>query len=569
MRIGAVPPLLAVLAALAALGVPPGYGGIDGPAGAATARASASAPAGRTHAEGPGSGRLDLLTSIDGRGAAPVEVAPQLLGDLGGMLERRMVRALVACDHTHYFLDGPRQRGITYESLRLFERHLNAKYRHGGVPISVVVIPVPRDELLPRLVDGYGDIAAGALTVTPERSALVDFADPTVTDVREVVVTGPAGPSALHSLDDLSGREVWVRRSSSYRQSLDALSARLREAGRPAVVVRDVDEDLEDEDLLEMVAKGLIGTTVVDDYLASLWQQVLPGLVLHPDLALRAGGQLAWAVRKDAPALRREIDEFVATTRAGTLTGNVLLNRYLGTTRWIRNSLGREDLGRFRGTLGYFRRYAQEYRFDWLFCIAQAFQESRLRQGLSSPAGALGIMQVRPGTASDPRVGIADLTSPEANIHAGLKYLRWIVDNYFDDPGIDARNRLLFAFASYNAGPARIARLREQAALSGLDPDVWFGNVELVAARTLGDETVRYVRNILKYYVAYRLVLDQMRREQEARSRFDALSRRRRATRTRVASQTRVARQGADAPAVPGLAAKLAATAPASRSLDQ
>jgi membrane-bound lytic murein transglycosylase MltF len=567
MRVGAVPPLLAVLAALWALEVPAGDGGIDAPARVATAPASpsASTPPGQTHEERPGSGRLDLLTSIDERGAARVGVAPRLLGDLDGMLERRMVRALVACDHTHYFLDGPRQRGITYDSLRLFERHLNAKYRRGGVPISVVVIPVPRDELLPRLVDGYGDIAAGALTVTPERSVLVDFADPTVTDVREVVVTGPSGPSDLHSLEDLSGREVWVRRSSSYRQGLDALSARLREAGRPAVVVRDVDEDLADEDLLEMVARGLIGTTVVDDYLATLWQQVLPGLALHPDLALRAGGQLAWAVRKDAPALRREIDEFVATTRAGTLTGNVLLNRYLGTTRWIRNSLGGEELGRFRGTLGYFRRYAAEYRFDWRLCIAQAYEESGLHQGRSSPAGAVGIMQVRPDTAGDPRIGIADLERPESNIHAGLKYLRWIVDNDFDDPGIDARNRLLFAFASYNAGPSRIARLREQAAESGLDPDVWFGNVELVAARTPGDETVRYVRNILKYYVAYRRVVDQTRREQEARSRFDALSRRRGPAGTRVASQPSVLRSGADARA---LAEGAAAAATPARSLN-
>jgi len=42
----------------------------------------------------------------------------------------------------------------------------------------------------------------------------------------------------------------------------------------------------------------------------------------------------------------------------------------------------------------------------------------------------------------------------------------------------------------------------------GLDPNVWFGNVEIAAARVVGNETVRYVRNIYKYYIAYKL-LDQ------------------------------------------------------------
>jgi membrane-bound lytic murein transglycosylase MltF len=114
-------------------------------------------------------------------------------------------------------------------------------------------------------------------------------------------------------------------------------------------------------------------------------------------------------------------------------------------------------------------------------------------------------MQVMPATARDKAIGIPDIERLESNIHAGIKYNRWIADNYFNDPGIDERNRALFAFAGYNAGPNRIARLREKAAQAGLDPNVWFNNVEVIVAREVGREPVQYVANIYKYYLAYKL----------------------------------------------------------------
>ena len=55
-------------------------------------------------------------------------------------------------------------------------------------------------------------------------------------------------------------------------------------------------------------------------------------------------------------------------------------------------------------------------------------------------------------------------------------------------------------------GPGAIQRLRREAQAEKLDPNVWFNNVERVAAARLGQEPVRYVRNIYKYYVAYKLI---------------------------------------------------------------
>jgi membrane-bound lytic murein transglycosylase MltF len=127
-------------------------------------------------------------------------------------------------------------------------------------------------------------------------------------------------------------------------------------------------------------------------------------------------------------------------------------------------------------------------------------------------------MQVMPTTAKDRNVNIADIHLVEPNIHAGAKYMRFLVDQYFDEPGIDNVNRHLFAFAAYNGGPNRIARLRREAAAKGLDPNKWFNNVELLAAEQIGRETVQYVSNIYKYYVAYKLVLDRAQERKAAKS---------------------------------------------------
>jgi membrane-bound lytic murein transglycosylase MltF len=98
-----------------------------------------------------------------------------------------------------------------------------------------------------------------------------------------------------------------------------------------------------------------------------------------------------------------------------------------------------------------------------------------------------------------------------------VKYMRWMIDQYFKDEPMDNLNKGLFAFASYNAGPGRIRQLRREAAKRGLDPNVWFGNVEQIASERIGRETVTYVSNIYKYYVAYRLIAEERTRREEAK----------------------------------------------------
>jgi len=436
-------------------------------------------------------------------------------GDFDGMQDRRVVRVLTTFAKGLYFLDGADQRGATYEMVKMFEEEINEKLETGLLKLNVLVIPVTRDRLLPALADGLGDIAAANLTITPERLELVDFADPFMTGVDEIVVTGPSAPE-LASLDDLAGKELLVRPSSSYYQSLVHLNERFRAEGKAEVVLAPADEYLQDEDLLEMVNAGLLPMVVVDSTKAEFWSQIFDGLEPRPDLSVNTGGEIAWAIRKDSPQLARVVNEFVTTHRQGTLLGNIVLNRYLRDTDWVQNSLTATDMERFDSMVELFRRYAGEYDFDWLMVAAQAYQESRLDQTVRSRVGAIGVMQILPTTAADPNVGIPNIEGLENNIHAGVKYLRFMRDRYFTDDGLDDFNATLLAFSAYNGGPNRIARLREEADEIGLDPNLWFDNVELVVSKRIGRETVQYVSNIYKYYIAYRLIADQAQRREAA-----------------------------------------------------
>jgi membrane-bound lytic murein transglycosylase MltF len=418
--------------------------------------------------------------------------------------ERRFLRVLVPYNRTLYFLSGAEQQGIAFESLREFEQTLVRQVPKGRVPPKIVIVPTPRNRLLPALAEGYGDIAIGGLTVTAARAQDVAFSLPTMDNVRELVVTAPGEPP-VNSLADLAGREIHVRSSSSYRESLAATAERLQASGLEPLRVVATDEMLETEDLLQLVDAGILPATVADAHIARAWAGLFDRMVINDAVTLREGGTLAWAVRKDAPRLLEVVNGFVKGHREGTLFGNVLIKRYLDPAAKLRNPRSEGDARKFREIIGHLRRYAGDYDFDWLLVGAQAYQESQLDNNLRSAAGAVGVMQVKPSTARD--MGINDIRPVDRNIEAGVKYLRFMSDRYFNDGKVDPLNRQLFAIAAYNAGPAKVARLRTEAATRGLDPDVWFGNVEVVAARRIGRETVDYVSNIYKYYVAYKALV--------------------------------------------------------------
>ncbi len=437
--------------------------------------------------------------------SAPALQAPPWTGDLDGMLKRRYIRALVAFSKTQYYVVKGVQHGSSYEYLKAFEDAINKKYpqKQKNIRVHVVFVPVPRDKMFSRLAEGRGDLAVGALTVTPDRLKLVDFSDPLIEGAKSIAVTGPDSP-ALTTLDDLAGKEVFARPSSSYWEHLQALNAKFKSEGKPPIILRAAPEDLEDEDILEMLNSGLIQVAVTHAYLPKLWAQIFPKIRPHEDIVISDNESIAWAMRKNSPQLMSAVNSFVATHKRGTVFGNSVIQKYAINTQMLKSATSPADIKRFEQTVAIFRKYGAQYNLDYLLMMAEGFQESSLNQEAKSKVGAIGIMQLMPATGEQMKVG--DIAQTEANIHAGVKYIRFMVDKYFANEPMTDTNKLLFAFASYNAGPGRIHALRVEAGQKGFDPNVWFDNVEVIAASRIGVETVTYVANIYKYYVAYKLV---------------------------------------------------------------
>jgi membrane-bound lytic murein transglycosylase MltF len=433
----------------------------------------------------------------------PVEKFVLHKDDFDGIEKRRVLRVLVPYSKTFFFFDGPEPRGLTHDWLRAFEKSLNKGRSKKALRLRIAFIPTPRDKLLPDLVAGKGDIAAGNLTITPERLKLVDFSNPIMKNVQEILVTHKSEKS-YKDVSALSGKIIHVRKSSSYFSSLEALNAKFKQQKKKPVKLELENDLLEDEDLMAMVSSRLIPALIVDRHKAELWAKVYKNLKLHPKVIVREGGNIGWAFRKNSPLLAKKINAFVKTSKEGTLLGNVMINKYLKSTKIIRQALDPGELEKVDKTTPYFRKTAKAFNLDWLLLMAQGYQESGLDQRAKSHAGAVGIMQMLPSTAADPNVGIPNIKSADRNIQAGGKYLRFIMDQYFGDAAVDPFDQQLLALASYNAGPARVQKLRHKAKKQNLNPNKWFQNVEYVAARDIGRETVDYVFNVYLYYTVYR-----------------------------------------------------------------
>ncbi|MDM9646772.1 lytic transglycosylase F [Rhizobium sp. S163] len=450
-----------------------------------------------------------------GRAETPIPTAkPPLIEkhviDLKAMKERRIIRILVPFSKTVYFIDKGRQFGTAVEFGRELEKVLNKDRKKQIDHITIVFVPMPRDRLLPALNEGLGDIVMANLTVTDDRSKDVDFTDPLYSDAQEVVVAAPGSPG-VQTVDDLAGKHVAVRLSSSYHEHLLTKNKELAASGKPQIVIDPMDESLEDEDLMEMVNANLLPFTIVDAYKADIWSHVFPDIKVLHDAVLSSQGKIAWAIRKSSPELAAELNAFVATHKVGTTFGNILRNSYFKQDKIVKRAYSPSDVDRFQKLVEIFRKYGDSYSFDYLMLMAQGYQESQLDQSRRSPRGAVGIMQMLPSTAKDEVVGISGIDKdPDRNVKAGAKYLRHLVKTYIDDEALTAKDRQLFAFAAYNAGPGNLRKFRQKAKTMGLDPDVWFGNVENGAAAIVGRETVQYVSNIYKYYVAYSLLVDRM-----------------------------------------------------------
>jgi membrane-bound lytic murein transglycosylase MltF len=436
-------------------------------------------------------------------------------GDWDEIVKRGYLRVLVVNSKSGFFYDRGRPRGVIAEYMEEFENIINKKLKTGAKKFKVVYLPMTAGQLPEALNGGIGDIACTAIIITPEREQLFDFTVPVWSDTKLVVVTSKDAPS-ITSIDDLSGKDVYVNPVTVANAELERLNQRFKQTGKQEIGIKQIDSNLSEEDLLEMVNAGLIPATVSLNVRAQLWSKAFPNIVVSPAV-LKEDGELGWAMRKGSPQIKAVMDDFLKTHGQRTTFGNMMGQRYLKNTKWIKNSTSEAEMKKFKAYVKYFQQYAAQYNFDYVMLAAQGYQESMLNQDRVSPRGAVGIMQVLPHYAAANPINIPNVHNPKDNIHAGAKMLAQIAKTYFNDPGIDELNKTLFTFSAYNAGPNRIIRLRKQAQAEGLDQNVWFGNVELVVAKDIGQETVQYVSNIYKYYVAYKMAIDQQRIREQAK----------------------------------------------------
>jgi len=400
-------------------------------------------------------------------------------GDFDGMLQRGRIRMLVPYSRTLFYVEGGKEHGLTADLAHDFETYLNKRYAKelGGKRIKISLTPTTRDRLLSDLVAGKGDVSGGNLTATALRMQTADFVAPTEQDpALELLVCGPGAP-AVANIDDLSGKKVNVRQASSYLESLNALNDKLRAANKPPVQIVPMPDALEDEDMLEMLNAGLFDFIVVDSWKAKLWAEVSPQIKVRDDIVLRSGGTIGWAIRKQSPKLQAAIEGFYKTASQQGLIDARLVG-YHDALREIAQTYTGPASARFSEALALFRKSGKQYAFDPLMLTDAGYQD---------PAGG------------------GDF---EKNVQAATKYIDQIMSHDFADAKFSETDRTLFIFASYKAGADKIAGMRKEASKRGLDPNQWFNNVEQVTAEKLGLQTTAYVRNIMKYNVAYKLVAE-------------------------------------------------------------
>ncbi len=424
--------------------------------------------------------------------------------DLTAIKARGTLRLLTHNNSASYYLLRGELLGFEYELVKRFAEQQ-------GLLLEVVVVE-DHAALFDKLLAGEGDLAAASLTPTAEREGRgIAFSRPYLYSEERLVARAD---DPIERPEQLAGRSLWVRPSSSYRQTLEALQAQ-----GVALHIEAVPETLETEQVMARVASGEYDLTLADSHLVAIEQNYRDDL--RSPFALGPEQGQAWAVRADNPELLAAVNAFHAQMYRGTFY-NITYKKYFDNPRNIQRAkeglAGLDAEGRISPYDELFRQEADKHDFDWRLILAQAFQESRFDPAAKSWVGAKGLLQVMPNTAKE--LGVKELGKPENGVRAGVAYLAWVRERFEDS--LPLAERIWFSLAAYNAGAGHVQDARRLAQRQGWDANQWFGHVEqamlLLGQREYakqarygyvrGEEPVTYVRNIRDLYRAYSRLLD-------------------------------------------------------------
>lgn len=452
----------------------------------------------------PAARAADVPDPVQPESAAALSNTPSI--DLDAILERRFLRVLTVPRPSD---EGRVGSGSAddYSIVRAFTDYLNARYAPGEfeLPIAFVLIRVDESELMPGLRAGRGDLIAAPRSALQGRLGTDEGA--LLEPLLEEVLIENARARAITSLEDLSGRPVAVRRHSVHHVALSSLDEGIVRSGRAPVRIIAVDPEVETEDLVALVATGYFQYALTDSAVARSIAATSPMLRISAGLPLGVASELAFETLPSAPKLTGELGDFLDRYRHGSLPAEIGVRRHVGRSDALRDrpepaaspSLSRYD--------DHFKRFADRYGFDWRLLASIACQESRFRQAVTNRWGATGLFQVKPVTAREPYIGIPEIAgraNAANNVHAGVRYLNWIKERYFDPvEEMHERDRIRMALAAYNAGPRTLLRAQRLATQMGLDPTRWFRNVELAMLAMDKQEPVKYVSEINQRYLSY------------------------------------------------------------------
>ena len=388
-------------------------------------------------------------------------------------------------------------KGIQYEMIKEFTKHLNSKYvKKGDLRIVFEMIPVDFDQLIPMLNEGKGDIIAVGLTKTQRRLAQIDFTTP-YQKVDDVIVTRKELLTK-----SWQGKNFHVQKNSSYKNEL------IKKDG--LVNVKEVNANFNAADVMELVSLKKYDYTLVNSFWASTIGKRFKNLVVLKDRPFRKKVKISWGVRKNNEKLLNELNSFLPKVKKGSFLGNLLNYKYFYDIGKIQSKdfdIDSSTISKYDRTL---KKYAKKFKFDWRLLAGLCYQESRFNQDIENKWGAIGLFQIKQMTANEPYIKIPVISGKknyDNNVHAGVKYLAWIKNRYFDpkeDMNEEARLRMMMA--AYNAGPRRVLQAINKAKKMGLDPNKWFRNVELAMLKLGYPEPVIYVSEINKHYVSYVLL---------------------------------------------------------------
>lgn len=420
--------------------------------------------------------------------------------DFDAIKKRKTLRVITRNNAASYFLWRGELMGFEYDLVKAFTKQHN---------LRLEIISAPSHEAqISMLLEGKGDIIASFLTITEQREKRgVAFSTPH--HKSSEIIVSRADDKSIENVSDLQGRSIYVRKSSAYWETLQALQS----SGLKFNLVA-VPENMETEEIIARVASGEYDLTLADNHFLNIeltWRDDIQAALVLGEVR-----DNAWAMRDNNPKLIAAVNRFIKKQYRSTFY-NITYKKYFKNAHKIKKfRTQRIDLNP-DGTLSPFdtlvKKYAQQYAFDWRLIVAQMYQESRFNPRAKSWAGARGLMQVMPRTAKE--MGITDLKKPELGIKAGVQYLNWARERF--EPELNVKDRIWFTLAAYNAGQGHVKDARRLAKQQGLNPDRWFGNVEkamlLLTKRKYfkkarhgyvrGIEPVNYVRDIRSRYQAY------------------------------------------------------------------